>query len=265
MPETVVRRLVGHQRVEHEGTRAQAGLECRSHGLGRSAANVSIRRVQPRERRFEGRPLAVEIDRDGRDLLFEQALPRVPTGHRLLVQDHFLGLAQQVRPVSARRPQVMPRARQAIVGEQRFDGVIGKLSPLELEEQQLRADRRRPLLHHLHARPARRIGRVGREVESRVTPCPSDEIVDLGERAHEVLELVGVELRDLAALLRQLVGLGIGRAEQVVEPFLAGSRKQRFEVPDDVVSGDVGGSHAGTVPTSWRNTSRPIASSYSAT
>ena len=76
-----------------------------------------------------------------RHLLLEQPLPRAPAGDRLLGEDDLLGLGQQVRPVAPRRAQVMPGEREPLVGEQRLDPLVGELGPLELEEQQLGADR----------------------------------------------------------------------------------------------------------------------------
>ena len=56
--------------------------------------------------------------------------------------------------------------REPLVGEERLDLLVGQLGPLELEEQQLRADHGAALLDPLHARAACGIGGVGREVEA---------------------------------------------------------------------------------------------------
>ena len=148
---------------------------------GRGLADRAIGRVQPREAGFERRGLAVELDRDRRDLLVEQALPRAAAGDRLLGEHDLFGLGQQVRPVAARRAQVVRGEREPFVGEQRLDLLVGELGPLELEEQQLRADHGAALVDLLHARAARGIGRVGREVEAGEAPGPADEVVHLGE------------------------------------------------------------------------------------
>ena len=73
--------------------------------------------------------------------------------------------------------------------------LVGELGPLELEEEQLGADHRAALVDLLHARAARGIGGVGGEVEAGEAPGPADELVHLGEAAHELDEPVGVERR----------------------------------------------------------------------
>ena len=100
-----------------------------------------------------------------------------------------------MRPVAARRAQVVRGEAEPVVGEERVDLVVGNLGPLELEEQELRADHRAPLLDALHARAASGIGRVGGEVESGEAAGAADEVVHLGEAVHEVDEAVGIERR----------------------------------------------------------------------
>ncbi len=156
----VVDRLVGEQRVEHERTRAQPGLEPFGDGFGRGLAHLAVGCCQQREAGFERGGLAVDLDGDRRDLLVEQALPRARAGDRLLGEHHFFGFAQQVRSVAPGRAQVMAREREARICEQRLDLGVVELGPLELEEQQLGADDRRLLVDLLHARAAHRIDRV---------------------------------------------------------------------------------------------------------
>ena len=57
-------------------------------------------------------------------------------------------------------------------------------------------------------------------------------------------EPVGVEVRDLAVNPRELVGLRVGRVEQLGRCRRRRGREQRVEIPDDVGGGEVGRSHA---------------------
>ena len=135
----------------------------------------------------------------------------------------------------------MAREREPLVGEQRLDAFVGHLGPLELEEQQLGADLRRALLDRLHARAARGIGRVGREVEAGVAPGPADEVGDLGEPVHELGEAVGVELGDRVRASSRARRRGRRpRSSSCVETVVAGRGQQRREIPDDVGGGEVG-------------------------
>ena len=146
---------------------------------------------------------------------------------------------------------------EPVVGEQLVDARVAQLGPLELEEQQLRADHRGALVDLLHARAARGIGRVGREVEAGEAPGPAEEVVDLGEPAHERDEPVGVELGDRAVRLRELVGFRLGGVEQLFEAGVVGRGQQRLEIPDDLVGGEVGRGHeTGTYPPPDRRTGR---------
>ena len=109
--------------------RAQPGLQPFGHRRGRGLAHRAVGRVQPREAGFEGGGLAVELDRDRRDLLVEEALPRAAARHRLLGEHDLFGLGQQVRPVAAGRAQVVRGEREPFVGEERVDLVVGQLAP----------------------------------------------------------------------------------------------------------------------------------------
>ena len=195
--------------------------------------------MQVRQRGFEGDGLTVEINRDARHLLFEQALPRAPTGHRLLGEHDLFRLAQQMRPVPTRGTQEVTSKVETFVGEDSLGDIVGDFGPLELEEHELRADLRRPILDPLHARAARGIGGVGREIEADVAAGPADQIVNLGEAVHELGELPGVELRDVSVLRRELVGPGVSLVEQGGETVVAGLGQERFEVPNDVGRGEV--------------------------
>ncbi len=92
----------------------------------------------------------------------------------------------------------------------------------------------------LHAGAARRIRRVGRELETDEAPGAPDEIEHLGQPAHERGEFRGVETGDLAPLRGELVGAGVGRVEQLVDARIAGIGQQSAEIPDDIGGGQVG-------------------------
>ena len=129
MPQAVVDRLVGEQRVEHVRTRPQTGCErVGDRGRGRLTLG-SVGCVEPREPAFERRLLTVEGHLDRRHQLVEETLPRAPSGHGLLGEDDLLGLAEQVRPVPARRPQVVRGERDAGVGQQLFDSLVARARP----------------------------------------------------------------------------------------------------------------------------------------
>ena len=153
MAKAVVDGLVGEQGVQHERPGPQAGLEPGGHGFRGVRARRGRARAA-RQRGFERRRRAVEVDGDARHLLFEQALPCAAAGHRLLRQDHLLGLGEEVRAIAALGPQVVPGECEAVVGEQGLDLLVGQVGPLEVEEEELRVDRGRALLDPLHPRAA---------------------------------------------------------------------------------------------------------------
>ena len=164
----VVDHLVGEQRVEDEAARAQPGRERVGHALGRVRAGLAVGQVQARERDLERDRLGavVELDLERGDLLLEQPAPGVARGQRLLGEDLLLGLGEQVRAVAARRAQVVAAEVQALGGEQLVGARVVERGPLELEEQELRLDRRRLLLDPLVERAAGGVGGVGREVQA---------------------------------------------------------------------------------------------------
>jgi hypothetical protein len=128
---------------------------------------------------------------------------------------------------------------ETFIGEDALGDFVGHFGPLELEEHELRTDLRRPVFDPLHACPTRGVGGVGREIEADVATGSPDQVVNLGEPLHELGKLSGVELRDVSVLCRKLVGPGVGLVEQGGEAVVAGLRKERFEVPNDIGRGEV--------------------------
>ena len=116
------------------------------------------------------------------------------------------GLGQQVRPVAARRAQVVAAEVEPVGGEQLLGALVVERGPLELEEQQRGLDLRAALLHALEQRAALGVGGGGREVQHRVGAGAADELLQRGELAHRRGEAGAVELGDLA---------GVGGGERV--------------------------------------------------
>ena len=123
--------------------------------------------------------------------------------------------------------------------------VVVELGPFELEEQQLGADHRAALFDLLHPRAPFGVGRVGREIEADEAPGAPDDVVHLGEAAHELDQSVGVERVDPPAKTGELVGRRVGAREQLVEAGISRRGEQRVEIPDDVVGSEIGRGHDG--------------------
>jgi hypothetical protein len=221
--------------------------------LGGVCARRAVGCVQLRERDLERdrRGALVEVDLERGDLLLEQAPPRVAGRQRLLGEDLLLRLGEQVRAVAAGRAQVVPAEVEVVMGEQLVGARVVDLGPLELEEQQLRLDRRRALLHPLVERAARRVGGVGREVQAAERAGARDDLLQPAELAHRLLEAGAVELGDVARVaLREAVGALLRLGQHRVD---GGDRvgriavEQRLEIPRDLQDlriGDVG-AHGG--------------------
>ena len=148
----------------------------------------------------------------------------------------------------------MTAEREAVVGEQRVGLLVGDLGPLELDEDELVADRGAALLGARHERAGGGVGGVDRELQARVRAGAAAELVDGGELAHELDQPDDVELADAAAVRRQRVRTRLGVVEQGVDALGAAAVDQGFEVPGDVGGGAVGfgewrssGGHAPTV------------------
>ena len=163
---------------------------------------------------------------DRRDLLGEQAAERRRAGHVELRDHALLGLAQLVRAVAAQRAQVVAAEVEPIRLEQPLGALVRQLVPLELEEEQLGLDRGAQLARLLHEGAAGGIGGVEREVEHRVRGRAAADVVDLGQLAHRLGELVRVELAEPAAVA---LGEGGGAVARLGEELLdaVGARGRR--------------------------------------
>ena len=224
--QAVVDGLVVQQRVEDERARAQPGLQRGGDGLGARAALLAVGRHEPRERGVERDRLVLagQVDLDRRDLLAEQARPGRAARDALLGEDLLLGLGEQVRAVAARRAQEVARGVQAVGGHELVGALVVERRPLELEEQQLRLDRRALLLHALHERADLRVGGVDAEAQHRVVARARGELGDVHQLGHRGGELrrgelgeaagvgVGEGLRALRGLVEEAVGAGIALA-----------------------------------------------------
>ena len=158
--QAVVGRLVGEQRVEDERARAQARLERardrRRRLSRRTSRDGDASRDERDVERDASRRAATSIAEVSSSNSRAQALR---AGDRLLVEDPLLRLGQQVRAVAARGAQVVAAEVEAVVREQLVDALVGERGPLELEEEQRRAERGRALLDAREQRAARGIGR----------------------------------------------------------------------------------------------------------
>ena len=134
--------------------------------------------------------------------------------------------------VAADRAQVMAAEVEAIAGQQLLGAVVVEGGPLELEEEEHRLERGRPLLDALHEGAAVGVGGVGREPQLGIGRGPADELVDLRELTHRGGEACGVDLGERAP-----IGLGEGGGELVgpVERLVdtGGAGDEVVEVPYD--------------------------------
>ena len=195
--QAVLDRLVLEERVEDVGAGAQAGLERLGHRLGRRLALLAVgveQAARGRRRATPARPRP-ELDPDRRGELVEEAAPGRAAGDRELGRDRLLGLAEQVRPVAALHAQVVAAEVEALGGEQLLGAVVGDLDPLELEEEELRLDRRAALADHLHQGAVGRILGVGREAQVREVGGAPGQLGDLGEPLHRRAQALGRRAR----------------------------------------------------------------------
>ena len=239
LPQTIIDGFVGQQGVEHERPRPQAGLERGRDRLGRGATLAPVGRAQPGQRLFEAEAAAVEIDRDRRRELAEQAAPRAAPRDRLLGHHELFGLGEEVGPVAPRCREVMTAEAQPLVGDELRGPIVGQRRPFELEEEDLRVDGGGPFLDVLEQRPTPRVGGVGREPQARVRPRSSDELRDRSQLAHDRGEPGGVELADGPAPLRHRRGDPLRLVEQLVDARFALAVDEGLEVPGDVGGGEV--------------------------
>ena len=129
-----------------------------------------------------------------------------------------------MRAVAARRAQEVAGRVEAVGGHELVGALVLQRGPLELEEQQLRLDRRALLLDALHERADLRIGGVDAEAQHRVVTRARRQLGDGHELGHRRGELVGAELgqapgvgvgkdlRALRGLVEEPVGAGVALA-----------------------------------------------------
>jgi hypothetical protein len=120
--------------------------------------------------------------------------------------------------------------REALVGEEGRDVVVGQLGPLELEEEQLVADGGAALLDTGQQCSACGVGDVDREAETGVRAGLAHGVGELGgvEPANPSAE-TGERLRALGSVVEHGVDTGVATAVD-----------KRIEVPRDVERAEVG-------------------------
>ena len=138
-----------------------------------------------------------------------------------------------MRPVAARRLEVVPVGRQPFVREQGVGSRVVERGPLELEPDELRRDRSCSLLHPLHQRAVRRVARVDREPQAGVRGRTTDELLQIGHGLHEVGERARVDLGDAAFVLEHRGHQSLGPVDQLVDSGRALALDERFEIPRD--------------------------------
>ncbi len=150
-------------------TRSARGRAAR--GRGQQAGQRGLQGRDGLVVRRRGRPSITEVSS------LEEARPgrSVPVTD-LSVRIVSLGLGEEVGAVAACRAQVVGRAVQAVVGQQRLGPVVAEGGPLQLEAQQLGVDRRAALLDALHQRAVGWVGDVGGEAQRRVGAGPADHL-----------------------------------------------------------------------------------------
>ena len=94
----------------------------------------------------------------------------------------------------------MPAEGEPIVGEERLGLLVGHRRPLELDEEDLVADRGAALLGAGHERTRDRVGGVDRELQPCVGTGASGQLTDRRQLAHQLGQALGVELADPAAV-----------------------------------------------------------------
>ncbi len=118
------------------------------------------------------------------------------------------------------------------LAQQGLDALLGQCRPLQLEEQQRRLDRGRPLLRLLQQRAVGGVGGVGGEAQRRVRAGAADQLVDHGELAHRLLEALRVERIELAGVARgERLGPLEGLAETTLDAVRTLAVHERLEVP----------------------------------
>ena len=140
--------------------------------LGDLLANVAIGMLQHRRRLHQGATRTAEfvgeVDRDRRGEFVEQPGPCRKAGLALLGDDRLLGLRQQVRPAEPEVVEVVAAEVEPGIGQHRSDMVIVGGGPLEVDEDQLGADRGGAFLRRCHRGAAGRVVGGRRERVHRV-------------------------------------------------------------------------------------------------
>ena len=212
----------------------EAGTERLGDGRGGLGAPLAVGVLQEREALLErGRLVAAgerHLERGG--LLGEEALERRAASDVRLGEHALLGLRELVRAVAAQRAQVVGGECELRGLEQLVGTLVRHEVPLEVEEEQLRLDRRAELARLLEQRAARGVGRVERVAQHRVRTRAPAEVVDLGQLVHRLGQLGHVQLGDTAAValgerLGALARLGQHRLDRLgPPPSTSGSRFQ---------------------------------------
>ena len=184
---------------------------------------------------LEPSTLAVQRDLDGGVLLLEQALPGRDRRQVLLGRDPLLGLAEEVGPAEAGDPEVVADGVEPGVGQQRLRPLVVERGPLELEEQQLGADRGGPLLDLGDERAAGLVAGVGGEAQAGVAVGPRQVLLEAGQAVHEGSQPGGVQLGHVASRLGQRGRPGVGLVEEPLDARHAVAADQRLQIPVDVI------------------------------
>ncbi len=137
----------------------------------------------------------------------------------------MLAVAAHVAQVVA--DEVEPLPPQHLLG-----AVVLERRPLELEEQQGRADRRLLLLNLLQQRAVGRVGGVGGEAQRGVVAGAADELLDRPELLHGVPQPGGIERVEPARVaLGERAGALQRLGQSALHALLALAFDERLEVP----------------------------------
>ena len=144
--QAVVGGLLEEDGVQDEGPGAQAGRQPFGDRLGRGLADRAVRVGEEREAVLEARRSPSSVTSMAASCSSNSRCHAAIAGQVLLGRDPLLGLGQEVGPAEAGDAQVVADGIEARVGQERLGPLVVEGGPLELEEQQLGADRGGPLL-----------------------------------------------------------------------------------------------------------------------
>ncbi|HMG97372.1 MAG TPA: hypothetical protein VK546_00545, partial [Gaiellales bacterium] len=140
----LARPLVAAHAIEHEAVRHQRVVDVREHrrfgleraedGLVGREAHLALGRPHARQDLVDGAIGPVEGHAQRRRDLVEERVPRARGCGIALAQHLLLGLAARVRGEAPRTRQVVPVAREPLVGEHPRRVLVVDGDPLELEE-----------------------------------------------------------------------------------------------------------------------------------